>query len=181
MANELRALEEPYPDDIAQVLADYPKVDGQLLSLFRTFANSKRFLEKGVSNLLDKESPLTLREREIVILRVTANNKCEYEWGVHVAIFGRAARLTEDQIADICSSNADPLLWPDEELALLDSVDQLCFAGRIAGESLVTFQQNWTVEKQLELIALCGAYHTVSLVANVAMLQPEPFAARFPG
>lgn len=52
-----------------------------LLQLFRVFANSPRFLKKGALNLLDKDSPLTLRQREIVILRVCANNDCEYEWG----------------------------------------------------------------------------------------------------
>lgn len=180
MTNELRALEEPYGDDIAQALARYPRIDGELLALFRTFANSKRFLEKGVSNLLDRESPLTLREREIVILRVTANNKCEYEWGVHIAVFSNAARFTKKQIRDVCSSRVDPLLWSSEELALLEAVDQLCFTGRIAGKNLVAFQQNWTVEKQLEIIALCGTYHTISFVANVAELPCEPFAARFP-
>jgi len=180
MANELRAVEEPYPEEVAQVLAHYPKIDGRLIALFRTFANSKRFLEKGISNLLDKESPLTLRERETVILRVTANNKCEYEWGVHVAVFGRSAGFTENQITDTCSSRVDPLLWSDEELVLLEVIDQLCFIGRIAEENLTAFQQNWTVEKQLEIIALCGTYHTVSFVANVAKLPCEPFAARFP-
>ncbi|MDF1722500.1 MAG: hypothetical protein P1U65_17645, partial [Minwuia sp.] len=33
---------------------------------------------------------------------------------------------------------------------------------------------------QLEVMALCGTYHTISQVANVAQLPPEAFAARFP-
>ena len=35
--------------------------------------------------------PLSLREREIVIDRTCALTGCEYEWGVHVAIFAEAA------------------------------------------------------------------------------------------
>ena len=42
--------------------------------------------------------PLSLREREIVIDRTCALTGCEYEWGVHVAIFAGAAELTEEQI-----------------------------------------------------------------------------------
>ena len=85
MSNSLHPIKEPFPEEIASLLAQYPTVDGYLLALFKTFANSQRFLEKGVPNLLDEESPLPLRVREIVILRVTANKNCEYEWGVHVA------------------------------------------------------------------------------------------------
>ncbi|GAA3246389.1 carboxymuconolactone decarboxylase family protein [Dactylosporangium siamense] len=35
---------------------------------------------------------LTLREREIVILRTCARRGCEYEWGAHVLVF--ANRVT---------------------------------------------------------------------------------------
>ena len=97
MANPLAPLPEPWPEDIAAMLAKYPSSDGYILSLFRTFANSKRFLQKGVPNLLDRDSPLPLRMREIVILRVTANLHCAYEWGVHVAIFTKAAGFTPAQ------------------------------------------------------------------------------------
>jgi hypothetical protein len=44
----------------------------------------------------------------------------------------------------------------------------------------VEFQEAWTLEQQLEILALCGAYHTVSFVANTAQLPPEPFGVRFP-
>ena len=86
MTNTLNPIKEPFPEDIVKLLSRYPKIDGYLLTLFRTFANSQRFLEKGVPNLLDEESPLKIRDREIVILRVTANNNCEYEWGIHVTV-----------------------------------------------------------------------------------------------
>jgi Carboxymuconolactone decarboxylase family len=44
---------------------------------------------------------LTIREREIVIDRVTTSCGAEYEWGVHVAAFADKAALTEDQIASL--------------------------------------------------------------------------------
>lgn len=181
MANELQALEEPYPEEIAEALSHYPKIDGQLIALFRTFANSRRFLEKAVPNLLDQASPLALKEREIVILRITANNKCEYEWGVHVAVFGSLAGFTENQILDTCCSSADPALWSDKEHLLLCVIDQFCSTGNVTESNLAAFQHYWTVEQQLEIIALCGTYKTVSLVANLARLPCELFAARFPG
>ena len=57
------------------------------LTLFTTVARDKRLLERFFGGgLLDKGN-LTLRQREIVIGRVTALAGSEYEWGVHVAFF----------------------------------------------------------------------------------------------
>ena len=98
--NELKPLEPPYETEIENILALYPKgKDGYLLRLFRVFANSQRFLAgKGVVNLLDDESPLTIQERELVILRVTAKKHCEYEWGLHARIFAEAANISDVQL-----------------------------------------------------------------------------------
>jgi alkylhydroperoxidase family enzyme len=180
MSQHLQPIEAPFPQDIAAILARYPQQGGYLLALFRTFANSKRFLERAVANLLDKDSPLSLRQREIVILRVTANLDCEYEWGVHVAAFARAAGLDEAQIAATRRSAPDADCWTGEEQVLLRAVDELCAQGRVGDETLPAFEIAWTLAQQLEILALCGNYHTIAFVANTARLPPEPFGARFP-
>ena len=180
MTNSLAPLSEPYAPDIAKILAQYPHQDGYLLALFRTFANSTRFLERGVPNLLDEDSPLPLRVREIVILRVTANNNCEYEWGIHLVIFSKSAKLSEDDVNATCRSTVDANDWNAAEVNLLHAIDQLCADGSVSGDVLEQFQHHWTAEQQLEIFALCGAYHTVSFVANSANLPNEAFAARFP-
>lgn len=180
MINPLQPLEAPYSPEIDALLSKYPQIDGYLLSLFRTFANSPRFLEKGVANLLDPESPLALRDREIVILRVTARNNCEYEWGIHVSVFSKAAELTDPQIAATCVKKIRESLWTRQEVTLLQTVDALCDGGQIPDELQARFQADWTAEQQLEIMALCGTYHTVSFVANTARLSIEPFAAQFP-
>jgi alkylhydroperoxidase family enzyme len=180
MTNHLSPLPEPWPADVAALLAAYPASDGYLLALFRTFAQSPRFLKKGVPNLLDRDSPLPLRVREITILRITANRDCEYEWGVHVAIFARAAKLSPEQVAATRDGAVDPALWTAAEANLIAALDQLCTAGRLARTIQAQFETDWSVEQQLEILALAGAYQTISFVANVAQLPPEPFAARFP-
>lgn len=180
MTNQLTPLADPYPPEVAAILATYPQQDGYILTLFRTFANSLRFLRKGVPNLLDRESPLPLRIREIVILRTTANRNCEYEWGAHVAIFARAAKLSPEQIAATRDPGADPALWDEREARLIAAVDALCREGRMDDDLHAAFITDWTKEQQLEIFALCGAYHTVSFVANAARLPNEAFAVPFP-
>jgi len=180
MAYRLSPLQPPYAPEIERALAAYPQRGGVLLSLFRTFANSLRFLRKGVANLLDDQSPLTLRQREIVILRVTARCGCEYEWGVHVAAFAKQAGLGQAAIAATHAQGAAAGCWSPDERLLLTAVDELFDAARLSEETRLLFEQNFTLEQQLEIIALCGNYHTICYVANVAGLTPEPFAARFP-
>ena len=122
MTNILKPIPEPFPSDIAAILEKYPTVDGYLLKLFRTFANSLRFLTKAVPNLLDADSPLPMRQREIVILRVTANNKCEYEWGVHVTAFSAHVKLSDEQVAATYLHDDAASCWNAEEALLVKSL-----------------------------------------------------------
>lgn len=178
--NILAPRSEPYPEHITAVLDRYPRQHGYLLELFRVFAQSPRFLTRCVPNLLDGESPLSLRERELVILRTCSNRDCEYEWGVHVAIFGRAADWSEQQIAATRREDPSAGCWTARESLLLEVVDRLCADGRLGGEDLRALRSTWSVEEQLEIFALCGTYQTISYVANHAEMDLESFAARFP-
>src|SRR4029450_8064977 len=91
----LQPVEPPYDDETNRLLEAYPKRDGYLLKLFRVLASSKRHLQKvGAAGLLDRGSPLAIREREIVILRTTANLHCKYEWGGDGAGFAARVRVT---------------------------------------------------------------------------------------
>jgi alkylhydroperoxidase family enzyme len=179
MSNILKSLEAPFPKDIAAILANYPQIDGYILKLFRMFANSRRFLEKAVPNLLDKDSPLTLRQRELVILRVTALHGCEYEWGVHVAVFAKAAGLSRLDIANILKDEISTDDWTGEDHILLTFVTQLLRKGRAPEDVLEALRSYYAVDVQLEICALTGTYSTISFAANSAEMELEDFAARF--
>ena len=168
--------------EVAEILKRYPQgKDGYIILLFRVFANSLRFLQnKGALNLLDKESPLSLKEREIVILRITANLNCEYEWGVHVSVFANAAKFTEEKIAATRLTCQDMKCWSEKEYTLINCVDDLCQYAKIQDHNYAEFQENWDLEQQLEILALCGNYHTVSFVANTSRLPNEVTAPSFP-
>ncbi len=180
MKNKLTPVEPPFSMEGSQILARYPKRDGYILRLFLVFANSIRFLKnKGALNLLDRESPLSLREREIVILRVTANRDCEYEWGVHVTAFSNAAGLTGEQVTKTRTGDHEAACWSPEESLLIKAVDELCTDAKIRDGTYEKFQEQWSLEQQLEILALCGNYHTISFVANSARIEGEPFGAKF--
>jgi AhpD family alkylhydroperoxidase len=121
-----------------------------------------------------------MREREIVILRISANNRCEYEWGVHVTAFGTHAGFTAEQIAATAAPGHSPQCWSERERLLIQSLDELCAQGRMNPSTLQQFREAWTLEQQLEIFALAGNYHAIAFVANSSELKFETFAARFP-
>ncbi len=182
MKHVLKPIDQPYAPEIAEIFSRYPQdKDGYILKLFRVFANSKRFLTtKGALNLLDDKSPLSIHEREIVILRVTSNCNCEYEWGVHVTTFSRAAQLTNEQVRATRLEVDSVDCWTENESLLINCVDQLCSGAKIKDNNYEKFQEQWNLEQQLEILALCGNYHLISFIANSARIKPEPGVARFP-
>ena len=89
----------PLPADIQDSI-DAVMRGNEPLVLFTTLARDRRlFFKLFNAGLLDHGHP-AIRQREIVIDRVTAQCGAEYEWGVHVAGVrrqGRAGR-TADRI-----------------------------------------------------------------------------------
>ncbi|MBI3199122.1 MAG: carboxymuconolactone decarboxylase family protein, partial [Rhodospirillales bacterium] len=85
--------EAPYPPAIAAALDRIMPKGVEPLVLFRTMAKSPRVFEKMFAGGLLDKSPLSLRQREIVIDRTTARLGCEYEWGVHIDFFAERVAL----------------------------------------------------------------------------------------
>jgi len=96
----------PYPPEV-QAWLDRTLPPGQPpLALFATLARDPRLFGKFFAAGLIDRGHLTLRQREIVIDRVTALCGCEYEWGVHVAIFGARVGLDAAQLASLVHGGA---------------------------------------------------------------------------
>src|SRR6201996_1798202 len=122
--SRIAPLEPPYPPEI-QAQFDRIMRGAPPLMLFRVVAGHARAWDKfRAASLLDG-GPLSLREREIVIDRTCALTACEYEWGVHIAIFAKAAGLTEAQIDATVKGAADEVCWSAPEQALIAAVDAL--------------------------------------------------------
>ena len=89
------------------------------LVLFMTMARDRRLFFKFFnSGLLDRGN-LTIRQREIVIDRVTASCGAEYEWGVHISVYAEKAGLTEDQISSLVTGGPDDDCWTDHDRVLI--------------------------------------------------------------
>jgi alkylhydroperoxidase family enzyme len=150
------------------------------LVLFTTIARDRRLFFKFFnSGLLDRGN-LTIRQREIVIDRVTASCGAEYEWGVHVSVYGEKAGLTEAQIVSLVNGGPDDDCWVDEDRVLIRLCDSLQRDCRVDDEVWSELAAHHSDEAILELLMLAGTYRTVSYLVNGLRLPLEPGARRFP-
>ncbi len=170
----------PYEPAIAQALQRIMPPGLAPLLLFRTMARSPRvFARMFAGGLLDK-GPLSLRQREIVIDRTTARLGCEYEWGVHVALFAAQVGFGPDEIAATVNAAPDAACWSTEECALIALVDDLVDHSTIGEETWGAARRHFDEAQLLETIALVGYYHTISFLCRGLDLPLESYAARFP-
>jgi len=175
----IKPIDPPYS---AEVQADFEKLmRGQPpLLLFRTVARNPRVLQRMMAGgLLDRGS-ISLRARELVILRTTALCGAEYEWGVHVAAFGARAEWTKEQLHASVHGGADDTCWSREDRLLIRLTDQLHDAAKVDDALWSELSAHFREEQLVELVMLAGLYHAVSFMVNATGVQHEAHAPRFP-
>ena len=175
-------LAPPYPPEVEASLRKWmpPGAAVEPLALFRVLQRHPALAERmrPLGALLLGKTSLTLRERELVVLRSCARCGAGYEWGVHAAAFGAAAGL--DAAAIAATRAAVPGAPLDEaDRALLAIVDELHDTGTVSDAAWGAAAGRFSDAQRLELLALVGFYHLISYVANGARVEPEAWAARF--
>jgi alkylhydroperoxidase family enzyme len=177
--SRIAPLQPPYAPETQEVF-DRIMRGAPPLMLFRVMASQPRAWDKFRAGSLLDRGPLSLREREIVIDRTCALNGCEYEWGVHVATFAAAARLTDKEIRATVHGGADAPCWSGAEKAMIAAVDALHHRATLSDAEFAALSVHYDEAKIFEIILLCGFYRTVSYLANGLKLPLEEKAARFP-
>jgi len=125
MSARLAPLDPPFAPDLQAFLDRIMPPGVPPLVLFTTLARDARLFERfRGGGLLDK-GHLTLRQREIVIGRVTAQCRSEYEWGVHTAFFAERVGLDDAMQRSLVLGSGDDPCWSSAERALIRACDEL--------------------------------------------------------
>ncbi len=180
MSARIEPARPPYSPD-AQAAFDRIMPPGMPpLLLFTTLARDERLYERFRNGALLDKGHLTLRQREIVIDRVTALCRSEYEWGVHVEFFAKRGGFDDAMLHALVHGSADDPCWSGEDRLLIRACDQLHAGSDIDdalwAELLVTLSEMALVE----VLMLAGFYRMVSYLTNALRLPLESHAARFP-
>lgn len=172
--------EAPFPVEIQAWLDKVMPPGVPPLTLFTTLARDPRLFQKFMGGGLLDRGNLSLRQRELVIDRVTARCGSEYEWGVHVALFGARVGIdAEQQRSLVHGGPADPC-WSAAERALLAVCDALHAQCTVDDATWDAARAHLSEEALLEVLLLCGFYRTVAYLTGALRLPLERFAPRFP-
>jgi len=120
------------------------------------------------------------RTRELVIGRVTARCRCEYEWGVHMAAYGQRVGISSEQAHSLVHGSGTDACWSDEDRATLAFADELHDSGEVSDATWAAMRARFSEETLIELLVLAGWYHAISFLANGARIQLETWALRCP-
>ncbi len=178
-APRIAPIDPPYPPDV-QTEFDKLMRGAPPLLLFRTVARNPRILQRMMAGSLLDRGSISLRSRELMILRTCARCGAEYEWGVHIAIFGAKAQWTPAQIHSTVHGSADDTCWSLEDRLVIRLADQLHDTNRVDDPLWEKMSAHFAPDQLVELIMLAGLYHAVSYVVNATGVQHEAFAPKFP-
>jgi alkylhydroperoxidase family enzyme len=170
--------EPPYAEPVAAAFNRIMPPGFDPLKLFRTMARSPRVLQRMFGGSLLDRGAISLRERELMILRTCARCGSEYEWGVHVTFFAKQAGLGEEQVAATAAGSVGDC-WDAKDLLVLRLADELHEKAAVSDALWKDLEEAFTTEQLLELIALAGYYRTISYMTNACRVELEPYAARF--
>ena len=174
----------PYPPETETILNRWmpPNSGIEPLLLFRTLAVHDELMSRmrPLGSGILGHGRVEPRERELVIHRTCARTGAEYEWGVHVLVYGKPLGLTEEQLIATVHGQANDPAWSESDALLIALADELHDTSTLSDELWERLADRYHQDQLLELIITAGWYHTISYVINAARVQPEPWAARFP-
>lgn len=124
---------------------------------------------------------LPLRQRELIVHRLTARLDNEYEWSLHAASYGERAGLDQDILdATVTTSPGSYSQWKDSDLLSVQLVDQLVDSNGIDDSLWRLLSKEYDEETLVSILFLAGFYAQVSWVMNSVRIPNEPGTPRFP-
>jgi alkylhydroperoxidase family enzyme len=169
----------PYDADTAAAL----EALGPPIGIFRVFAR-RPDRAHGMAGwgryYLSRRCALSLRDRELLILRTTARCGAEYEWGVHVQVFAAKAGLSAGQVRSVTAGHPDDPCWTEPaDRAVLRAADALDRDSDLSDADWASLVTHVGEEGAVDALLICGWYRAISYVARATRLAPEPGAPRF--
>jgi 4-carboxymuconolactone decarboxylase len=160
MRDALAALRPPEPRHPLPVAGgDRPKALNMLGTLARHPALTRAY--HGFNGHVLFATTLSARQRELLVLRVAAVRRAEYEWRQHV-VLAREAGLDDDEIARV-AAGPGATGWSPLEGAMVAAVDELVADARIADATWAALAAELDEQQLMDLVFTVGAYDLLAM------------------
>ena len=152
----------------------------EIIPLYRTYAHypalaGPRQLQ---SFHINSKTTLSMREKEMTLVRISYLTGGYYAWGEHV-VSARKVGVTEDEIRQLSSPNSSG--WNAKEAALVRAVDETYAADKISDETWKALAANYSTSQILDLLVAATGYRMTAMSSNSFGVQLAPGMERMPG
>ena len=147
-------------------MAERNKVNGEVVNIFKVLMNNPKLARswsRFAGYILSDRQTLSVRDREILILRIGWLNQAPYEWEQHVRI-AKAAGITDDEIDRI--SKGPKAGWDKHEAALVQAADDLYERSVVSDETWKQLSERYSTEQMMDAVFTVGQYNLVSWALN---------------
>ena len=104
---------------------------------------------------------LTLRQRELLVLRIATRRDSAYEWAQH-AVLAADVGISPEEL-DRVVEGPDARGWSPLEAALLRAADELLADAFVADETWATLAGELDVQQLMDVVFTVGAYDVVAM------------------
>jgi alkylhydroperoxidase family enzyme len=150
--------------DVLAGLSQLPEIVRTMLRHAELFA-----VHTDVGLHLLARGALSLRDRELAVLRIAWLCQAPYEWGEHV-IVGKRFGLTSDDIARV-TDGPDAEGLEEHDGAILRAVDELHRDAMISDATWDTLSKRLDERQLIELPIIVGQYQSVAYYQNSLRLR----------
>lgn len=111
---------------------------------------------------------LSLRQRELLVLRVAALRDAEYEWAQHVVLAGDVG-ISDEEVERVAAG--PDAGWDPFESALLRAADELVADARISDGTWAALAERLDHRQLLDLIFTVGAYDVLAMLMKSSAME----------
>jgi alkylhydroperoxidase family enzyme len=114
---------------------------------------------------------LTLRQRELLVLRVAAVRRSDYEWAQHV-VMAADVGLDDEEIARIAEGPGAPG-WTGLDRAMVSAVDELISDGEIADTTWDALSAELDEQQLMDLVFTVGTYVALAMALGTFGIERD--------
>ena len=144
---------------------------GRVFNVFASLLNHPDLFRRWLvfANHILGKSTLSLRDREILILRIGHLSDCGYEWAQHVGIAKQAGMSDEEIRAVREGENAE--CWSGKEQALLAATDELKEDTHISDGVWSALASHYDTQQIMDIVFTVGQYNMLAMALNSLGVQ----------
>jgi alkylhydroperoxidase family enzyme len=185
-SRRLALREPPYEPEVQQAIHNtaFKGLSPQNLRLALAHHPALARAFQAMAHVVLFQCAVSEREREIAIIRTGALTRSEYEWGMHVSIYGAKCQLDAAAVRALTLAPAwtdlDATAWTPAERLVVRMADELHHHTTLADETWQQMAAHWPREQVIELIFAASFYHMAAGFLNSTAVPLEDGAERFP-